>query len=77
MNLELRKVAIKDIQFGNEGKVVDGCLYVDPKRLEELVLEDSKVKGVLKQRKQSKIKNKDRVAANKAMSQQKTTVTNQ
>lgn len=39
-----------------------------------VILEDSKVKGVLKQRKQSKIKNKDRVAANKAKSQQKATV---
>ena len=40
-----------------------------------VILEDSKVKGVLKQQKQSKIKNKGRVAANKAKSQQKTTVT--
>ena len=40
-----------------------------------VILEDGKVKGVLKQRKQSKIKNKGRVAANKAKSQQKTTVT--
>jgi len=45
MNLELRKIAIKDIQFGEE-KIVDGCLYVDPKKLEELVLEDSRVKSV-------------------------------
>lgn len=36
MNLELRKIAIKDIQFGDEEKIVDGCLYVDPKKLEEL-----------------------------------------
>ena len=40
-----------------------------------IILEDGKVKGVLKQQKQSKIKNKGRVAANKAKSQQKTTVT--
>ena len=46
MNLELRKIAIKDIQFGDEEKIVDGCLYVDPKKLEELVLEDSRVKSV-------------------------------
>ena len=39
-----------------------------------VILEDGKVKGVLKQRKQSKNKNKGRVAANKAKSQQKTTV---
>ena len=37
-----------------------------------VILEDGKVKGVLKQRKQSK--NKGRVAANKAKSQQKATV---
>ena len=37
-----------------------------------IILEDSKVRGVLKQRKQSK--NKGRVAANKAKSQQKATV---
>lgn len=46
MNLELRKVAINDIQFDTECKIIDGCLYVDPKVLEELVLEDSKVKSV-------------------------------
>ena len=46
MNLELRKVAIKDIQFSEECKVEAGCLYVDPKKLEELVLEDSRVKSV-------------------------------
>ena len=46
MNLELRKIQIKDIQFGDEEKIVDGCLYVDPKKLEELVLEDSRVKSV-------------------------------
>ena len=46
MNLELRKIAIKDIHFGDEEKIVDGCLYVDPKKLEELVLEDSRVKSV-------------------------------
>ena len=45
--------------------------------LTRVILEDSKVKGVLKQRKKSKIKNKGRVAANKAKSQQKTTVTSQ
>ncbi len=44
MNLELRKVAIKDIQIDGECKIEDGCLHVDPKKLEELVLEDSKSK---------------------------------
>ncbi len=46
MNLELRKVAIKDIQIDGECKIEDGCLHVDPKKLEELVLEDSRVKSV-------------------------------
>ena len=46
MNLELRKVAIQDIRFDSESKIIDGCLYVDPKELEELVLEDSRVKSV-------------------------------
>ena len=46
MNLELRKVAINDIQIDGECKIVDGCLHVDPKKLEELVLEDSRVKSV-------------------------------
>lgn len=46
MNLELRKITIKDIQFGDEEKIVDGCLYVDPKKLEDLVLDDSRVKSV-------------------------------
>ena len=46
MNLELRKVQIKDIVFDTEDKIVDGVLHVDPKKLEELVLEDSKVKSV-------------------------------
>jgi glycine reductase len=46
MELELRKVKITDIQFGDECKVVDGCLYIDPAKLEEMVLEDSRVKSV-------------------------------
>lgn len=46
MNLELRKVTINDIRFDNECKIVNGCLNVDVKRLEELVLEDSRVKSV-------------------------------
>lgn len=46
MNLELRKVVINDIQFGNECKVTDGCLFVDPKKLEDMVLDDSRVKSV-------------------------------
>lgn len=46
MNLELRKVAIRDICFDTENKIADGCLHVDPKALEELILEDSRVKAV-------------------------------
>ena len=46
MNLELRKVQIKDIVFDTEMKIIDGVLHVDPKKLEELVLEDRKVKSV-------------------------------
>lgn len=46
MSLELRKVSIKDIVFDTESKIVDNVLHVNPKELEELVLEDSKVKSV-------------------------------
>lgn len=46
MNLELRKVAIRDICFDDECRIEDGCLHVDPKKLEELILEDSRIKSV-------------------------------
>lgn len=46
MNLELRKITIKDVQFGDQCKIENGCLYVNPKKLEEIVMEDSKVKSV-------------------------------
>lgn len=46
MNLELRKVAIKDICFDTECKIVSGVLHVDPEQLEDIVLEDSRVKSV-------------------------------
>lgn len=46
MNLELRKVAITDIRMDTRCGISDGCLHVDPKQLEELVLEDSRVKSV-------------------------------
>ena len=46
MKLELRKIAIKDVCFDKECKIVDGCLHVDPAKLEDLVLEDSRVKSV-------------------------------
>lgn len=46
MNLELRKITIKDVQFGDQCKIENGCLYVNSKKLEEIVMEDSKVKSV-------------------------------
>lgn len=46
MNLELRKITIKDVQFGDQCKIENGCLYINPKKLEEIVMEDSKVKSV-------------------------------
>jgi len=46
MRLELRKIAIKDISFGDEFKIIDGCLNVDAHKLEDMVLEDSRVKSV-------------------------------
>lgn len=46
MKLELRKIAIKDVCFDKECKIVDGCLHVNPAKLEDLVLEDSRVKSV-------------------------------
>ena len=42
MKLELRKIAIKDVCFDKECKIVDGCLHIDPAKLEDLVLEDSR-----------------------------------
>ena len=46
MNLELRKVSIKDIQFADKSYIDGSTLYVNPEELKELVLEDTKVKSV-------------------------------
>lgn len=46
MNLELRKITINDIQFGDQCKIENGCLFVNPKKLEEIVMEDSKIKSI-------------------------------
>lgn len=46
MGLEIRKIEIRDICFGTECKIEDACLTIDPKTLESIVLEDSRVKSV-------------------------------
>jgi sarcosine reductase len=46
MELELRKIKITDIQFADECKIDNGCLYVNPQELENLALEDKRVKSV-------------------------------
>lgn len=43
MKLELGKIKIKDVQFGDVTKVEDGVLYVNAKEIEELVLEDERL----------------------------------
>lgn len=46
MNLELRKVAITDICMDTKCEIADGCLHIDPKQLEDLILEDRRIKSV-------------------------------
>lgn len=46
MNLELRKVAITDIRMDTKCEIADGCLHIDPKQLEDLILEDRRIKSV-------------------------------
>lgn len=46
MKLELGKIYIKDVQFGNETEVVDGILYVNKEEIEKLVLEDERILSV-------------------------------
>ena len=46
MNLELREIRINDICFDNECRIVNDTLHVDPAVLEDLVLEDTRVKSV-------------------------------
>lgn len=43
MKLELGKIRIKDVQFGDTTKIKDGVLYVNAKEIEELVLEDERL----------------------------------
>lgn len=46
MKLELRKINIKDIQFGNNTEVVGGVLYVNKEELIAKLKEDHKVKEI-------------------------------
>ena len=43
MKLELGKVRIEDVQFGEVTKIENHVLYVNAKELEELVLEDDRL----------------------------------
>lgn len=43
MKLELGKINIKDVQFGEETKVDKGVLYVNKEEIESLVLEDERI----------------------------------
>ena len=46
MRLELGHVYIKDVQFGNETKIIDGVLYVNKDELISLIKEDEHLKEV-------------------------------
>ncbi|MCG8481995.1 MAG: glycine/sarcosine/betaine reductase component B subunit [Clostridia bacterium] len=46
MRLELGKIKIKDVQFGDTTKVDNGTLYINGKEIESLVLEDEHIKSV-------------------------------
>lgn len=46
MELELRKINIKDIQFGESTKVKDNVLYVNTRELEGILKEDERIKKV-------------------------------
>ncbi len=46
MRLELGKIKIKDVQFGDTIKVDNGILYINEKEIESLVLEDEHIKSV-------------------------------
>jgi len=45
MRLELGKINIKDVQFGDTTKVENGVLYVNKAEIEKLVLEDDHIKS--------------------------------
>ncbi|WP_130861101.1 glycine/sarcosine/betaine reductase component B subunit [Bacilliculturomica massiliensis] len=46
MTLELRKISIKDVVFGDAAGIKDGVLCLNQKELTDLVMEDSRVKAV-------------------------------
>jgi len=46
MRLELGRIKVKDIQFGDKMKVAGGVLYIDKNEIEKLVLEDDHIKSV-------------------------------
>ncbi len=46
MNLEVRKISIKDVIFSDENKIDNDILYINLKYLEELVKEDKRIKDV-------------------------------
>ncbi len=45
MKLELGKILIQDVQFGDKTEVVDGTLFVNKEEIVELVLEDDRLIG--------------------------------
>ena len=46
MVLELRKVAIRNIEFGSPARIEGDTLIADPDEMKELILEDSRIKNV-------------------------------
>lgn len=46
MKLELGKIFIKDVQFGEKTEVKESILYVDKSQIEKIVLEDERIKSV-------------------------------
>ena len=46
MKLEPGKIFIKDVRFGETTCVKDGVLYIEKEKLQELILEDEKIKSV-------------------------------
>ena len=46
MELELRKIAIRNIEFGSPARIEGDTLIADPDAMRELILEDSRIKDV-------------------------------
>ena len=46
MELELRKIAIRNIEFGSPARIEGDTLIADPDEMRELILEDSRIKDV-------------------------------